>query len=81
MAAGKPAFRLNKRCAVLRKGFNGGYHFERLKTSGEAIYKDQPKKNGFSHPHDALQYACLRIRGGVSRARAQQVQMTNRGRS
>lgn len=81
MAGGKPAFRLNKRCAVLRKGFAGGYHFERLKTSGDAIYKDQPKKNGFSHPHDALQYACLRIRGGVGRPRAQSVTMTNRARS
>lgn len=81
MSGGKPAFKLNKRCPVLRKGFTGGYHFERLKTSGEAIYKDMPKKNGFSHPHDALQYACLAIRGGTSRPRAVPVERTGRSRS
>lgn len=81
MAAGRPAFRLNKRCRTIRKGFTGGYHFERVRSAGDAIYKDQPKKNGFSHPHDGLQYACLKIRGGSGRPRAQQVVKTGRART
>lgn len=81
MSGGKPAFRLNKRCQVLRRGFNGGYHYERVKTSGDALYKDQPKKNAYSHPHDGLQYACLKIRGGSGRPRAQQVVKSGRGRT
>lgn len=81
MAGGKPAFKLNKRCKVLRKGFNGGYMLERLKVSGEALYKDRPAKNRFSHPHDALQYACLAIRGGTDKPRARTVKKDRRSRS
>ena len=82
MAGGKPAFILNRRCKVLRKGFNGGYHVERVNVKGsEAIFKDRPAKNSFSHPHDGLQYLALRIRGGGNRARAQTVQRTGRSRS
>lgn len=82
MAGGKPAFILNRRCKVLRKGFVGGYHVERLKVKGsEAVFKDRPAKNRFSHPHDALQYLALRIRGGVNKARARTVQKTGKSRS
>jgi hypothetical protein len=81
MSGGKPAFRLNRRCVTLRKGFNGGYHYERVKASGEALFRDQPKKNAYSHPHDALQYACLKIRGGSGRPRVQQVLKTGRART
>ncbi len=81
MAGGKPAFRLNRRCKTLRKGFTGGYLYERVKAAGDAVYKDQPKKNAFSHPHDALQYACLKIRGGTGKPRAQTVVRTGRARS
>lgn len=83
MAGGKPAFKLNKRCKTLRKGFNGGYMLERLNVSGSAepIFKDRPAKNKFSHPHDALQYACLAIRGGTDQPVARQVKKTGRARS
>lgn len=82
LAGGKPAFKLNKRCKVLRKGFNGGYMLERLKVSGaEALYKDRPTKNKFSHPHDALQYACLAVRGGADKPRARTVKKDRRSRS
>lgn len=81
MAAGKPAFKLNKRCKVLRKGFQGGYMLERLKVSGEAIFKDRPAKNKFSHPHDALQYACMRVRGKGNRPRAHTIKRTGKARS
>ncbi len=58
---GKPCFILDPSCKTLRKGFNGGYQFERLQISGEERFKEQPKKNSYSHPHDALQYLCLAV--------------------
>lgn len=62
MILGKPRFRLSRRgCPILREGFLNGYQFKKLKISGEDIYSDSPDKNEFSHPHDALQYACLKI--------------------
>lgn len=57
---GKPQFILNPRCTTLRKGFLGGYHYRRMSVSGER-YTEEPYKNEFSHPHDALQYTGARI--------------------
>jgi len=48
-----------KKAPMIRRGFNGGYHYKRLNVGGEAKYKLEPDKNRFSHPHDALQYALL----------------------
>jgi len=73
MMDGEPAFMLNPRCTNLRKGFLGRYKFERLKTSGNARYKDRPVKDIYSHIQDALQYACLKVRGGLTPARARAV--------
>ena len=57
---GEPALLLSKSCAVLRRGFNGGYKYERIKLAGtEDRYRDKPVKNSYSHPHDALQYLCM----------------------
>ena len=70
MADGQPAFALNPRCTWLRKGFLGRYKYERLKTSGPARYKDRPVKDMTSHIQDALQYACLRVRSGLTPQRA-----------
>lgn len=53
---GKPGFLLDRRCRVLRKGFNGQYKYRKLQVSGDAKYTPEPDKNEFSHPHDALQY-------------------------
>ena len=52
---GAPAFLLHPRCTVLRKGFLGKYRFERVQVSGDERFKDQPKKNAYSHCMDALQ--------------------------
>lgn len=65
MVLGKPAFALNSRCSTLRKGFNGGYHYRRMMT-GTGNFKSIPEKNRYSHPHDALQYACLAAQIGAS---------------
>lgn len=65
MIDGKPGLLLSPKCKVLRKGFLGGYQFERLQVTGETRFKDQPKKNRYSHPHDALQYLCDLARFGM----------------
>ena len=58
MAEGKPAFLVDRRCATLIKGFEGGYAYRRMEVSGER-YADKPDKNMYSHIHDALQYLLL----------------------
>jgi len=77
MIDGGPGFLLDPSCATLRKGFNGRYKYERLKSSGPARYRDRPVKDQFSHPHDALQYLCMRVRNGLSPVRARQVLNTS----
>jgi hypothetical protein len=64
LADGEAGFRISPKCNILRKGFNGGYRYRRVKMPGthEERYKDQPEKNRMSHPHDALQYAALSIK-------------------
>lgn len=58
---GAPAFLLDPSCVMLREGFNGGYHYAQLKIAGDPRYKEEPDKNEYSHPHDALQYLCLDV--------------------
>jgi hypothetical protein len=61
MVDGDPGFLLDPRCSVLRKGFLGGYKYERVRVSGEERYKDQPCKNRYSHPHDGAQYCAMGV--------------------
>lgn len=68
---GSPGFIIGPNCKTLRRGFNGGYKYERVQITGEERYKDVPAKNKFSHPHDGLQYLCSRLRHGVKIVRAQ----------
>lgn len=63
MHGGKPALQVHPRCKVLRKGFNSGYHYKRVQVIGDERYHSIPDKNKFSHPHDALQYLMLYVRG------------------
>lgn len=63
MVDGKPGFQLNPGCGTLRKGFAGGYCFAKVGTANGATFHESPKKNRFSHPHDALQYAMLAMGG------------------
>lgn len=70
---GKPQLQLSPRCEALRKGFMGRYQYHRVKISGSAErYHDEPEKNAYSHPHDALQYVATRIFGEAVRGREQQ---------
>ena len=56
---GRPGFLLGPKAVKLRKGFLGGYCYHRLQVSGREMYRDEPEKNEFSHPHDGLQYLAL----------------------
>ncbi len=58
---GMPGFVIGPKCKVLRKGFKGSYRYRRLQVAGEERYTDEPDKNSYSHPHDALQYLCLKF--------------------
>lgn len=70
LSGGQPTFLLDPVCTVLRKGFNGGYKYRRIKVTGEERFADEPVKNKYSHPHDALQYAAMES-GGIQALQAQ----------
>lgn len=73
MSGGEPGFVLDPSCKMLRKGFNGGYRYERLRVSGSARFRDRPVKDKFSHIHDALQYGCLQMRSEMNPVRSKTV--------
>lgn len=58
MTDGGPAMLISPTCKNLIAGFEGGYRYARLGTSGDH-YDVKADKNRFSHPHDALQYMIL----------------------
>lgn len=81
MIDGEPGFQLSPRCKILRKGFNGAYKLERIQVSSDERYRDRPLKNRFSHPHDALQYLCLKALGGFQVQSAAQRRRVTTSRS
>jgi hypothetical protein len=50
------------RCPTIVRALEGGYRYDRTKSG---IRKPAPSKNEYSHPIDALQYACLAAHGGM----------------
>jgi hypothetical protein len=76
---GSPAIIISPTCKILRQGFNGGYRRKRIKGTQD-MYGDEPDKNEYSHIHDALQYACMFIMGGVEMEdkRTQVLQLINK---
>jgi hypothetical protein len=58
--AGEPALLIDgANCPILRQGFIGKYEMARVQVGiagGAAIYKREPVKNQYSHPHDGCQY-------------------------
>lgn len=67
---GEPGYLLDPSCTMLRRGFNGRFHYARINASGGSRFKDRPDKNEYSHPHDANQYGCLYHRAGLTPSRA-----------
>lgn len=61
---GYPIIRISPTCKTLIAGFEAGYIYRKKNTS-EVQYEDKPHKNRFSHPHDALQYLCLKAGYGT----------------
>ena len=59
LRGGEPQFILHSRCRTIRKGFMGGYHRRRLRTSVER-YSDQVEKNMLSHIMEALEYGIVK---------------------
>lgn len=56
---GKAGLQIAPKAKTVRKGFTGGYHFAPIKTGDGTQTHEMPKKDEFSHPHDALQYLIL----------------------
>lgn len=56
----KAGLLVDPKCQMLRKGFNGGYCFRKLRgtNGGDDRYSEEADKNEYSHVHDALQYLC-----------------------
>lgn len=52
-----------KRCPTIIRGLAGGYRYAKTKAGQR---KPLPDKNEYSHPIDALQYACLASHGGMT---------------
>mgnify|MGYP001593502366 CR=1 FL=1 len=63
LSSGQPMFLIDPCCKMLRKGFNGGYKYRRIQVIGEERYTEEPMKNSYSHPHDALQYVAMETGG------------------
>lgn len=55
---------ISDKATKLVRGFEGGYRYARVKGSASAIYRNEPEKNEFSHPHDGLQYICMEYVAG-----------------
>jgi len=53
---GKPRFLVLPKASMIRKGLQGGFCYRRVQKSGEH-YTDEPDKNEYPHPVEALEYA------------------------
>lgn len=53
---GEPKLLVSPTCKHLIQGFNGGYHYKEMNSTGEPMFNEKPVKNRFSDIHDALQY-------------------------
>lgn len=56
----RKGFLLSPHVKLLREGFNRGYRYAKMLTTGQL--RARPEKNAFSHPHDALQYLALGVK-------------------
>ena len=63
---GKPAFMIDKKCRMWRKGLMGGFQYKRVQVSGDERFQDKPDKNKFSHICEAGEYALQGSGEGVA---------------
>jgi hypothetical protein len=59
---------LSPNCKVLRKAFNGGYKYAKVKGSG-GDFKELPDKGFYSHISDCVQYAALHLDENITQER------------
>lgn len=60
---GGPAMLIDpEKCPTIMRALGGGYRYSKSKAG---VRKPTPDKNAYSHPTDALQYACLVAHGGM----------------
>ena len=55
--AGRPRLQITKKCKMIRKGLAGKFCYRRVQVAGDERYTDEPDKNEWSHPVEALEYA------------------------
>jgi len=53
---GKPRLIILPKCKMIRKGLAGGFTYKRIQIAGAERYHDEPDKNEYSHPVEALEY-------------------------
>jgi len=61
---GRPRFELSPKCKTIRKGLMGGFRYRQLSTTHER-YTEEPDKNQYSHPVEALEYGAVMLGEGV----------------
>lgn len=59
MIDGAPGLLIHPQCKMLRKGMAGAYNYKRVQVTGDEKYRDEPDKNGYSHPCEAAQYLMM----------------------
>jgi len=64
MTEGRPSIVISPSCTTLIAALDGGWHYRRLKVAGER-YTEEPEKDEYSDPADALGY--LLLGGGEGR--------------
>lgn len=76
MLAKRDGILIDPSCIRLIGGFDGGYHYQEIGTTGE--HKDKPEKNKYSHPHDAMQHMFGKIFPVRTRPKTQMVSARRR---
>lgn len=56
---GRPALMVSPKCKMIRKGLSGAFCYRRVQVAGDERYTDEPEKNAWSHPVEALEYGLL----------------------
>lgn len=53
---GKPRLIILPKAKMIRKGLAGGFCYKRVQIAGDERFHDEPDKNQYSHPVEALEY-------------------------
>lgn len=56
---GVPMLLISPTCVTIRRAYNGGYRWKKVRFAGDERMSEEPDKNEFSHVSDADQYGAL----------------------